>query len=111
MILAGVIDLMFRSRIEEVARRVGRTVEVVRDPNALVERARSGPDLVLIDLDDAALRPIETIAAIRRECPDIRIVGFLSHVHRGLQQEAMAAGCTEAIARGEFTKRLPEILT
>lgn len=111
MILAGVIDLMFRSRIEEVARRVGREVEVVRDPDALVERARAGATLILIDLDSAAFRPIETIAAIRRENPHVRIVGFLSHVHRDVQQKAMEAGCTEAIPRGEFTKRLSEILT
>lgn len=107
MILAAVPDLLFRSRIQEVARHLGAQVQVVRDPESLLTQARLGPSLIVIDLE---AMPVETVASIRVEFPKVRIVGFLSHVHRELREAALKAGCTEALARSEFTKRLPEIL-
>jgi len=81
---------------------------MVRDAPALLSEIQSRPSLVVIDLEAI---PVETVQAIRRESPELRIIGFLSHVHRELRAQALEAGCTEALARSEFTKRLSEILT
>ncbi|GEM_PF-837460 len=109
MILAAVPDLLFRSRIGEVARLRGIEVRFVRDPETLANEAASAT-LLLLDLDAEALRPVETIAEVRKRAPEVRILGFLSHVNRELRERAVQAGCSETQSRGEFTRQLPEIL-
>lgn len=104
MILAAVPDLMFRSRIGEVARAKSVEIRFVRTTEELVSGA-PGATLVLLDLD----RGPDAVAEIRKAAPGVRVLGFYSHVNRDVRDRAVAAGA-ETMTRGEFTRRLPEIL-
>jgi hypothetical protein len=98
MILAAVPDLMFRSKISEAAKANGVEVRFVRDPEAMLREA-PGASLVLVDLDHDALR--EAVPQLKG-----RVIGFGSHVY----PERLAV-CEEAMTRGQFARRLPELLT
>ena len=112
-VLAGIKDLMFRSRVEEVAKHLGTEITFAKDSNDVLLRAlASSPTLILLDLDDARFSPVETISALRREdkTKETTIIGYLSHVNVDVAARAREAGCSETLPRSEFTARLPEIL-
>jgi CheY-like chemotaxis protein len=114
MILAAVDDLLFSSKIRNVARRLGLDVIFARSMEAILERTRAErPSLVIVDLNGTSMRPVESIAAIRAD-PTLgrtRIVGFVSHVQVDLIEAARTAGADEVMARSAFTASLPDILS
>ena len=126
MVLAVVDDLLFSSKIRAVAAGAGESVAFVRNPdNIAAALAEHQPRLVLIDLDRDALRPVETIAAIRATfgaansgatsstalpAPAPRIIGFGAHVNVARLQAAREAGADQALARSAFVAALPSLL-
>jgi len=109
---ALVDDLMFLSRIREAARGVGADVQAVRDVAGLLEAARAGARLALIDLDSARLPWREALLALRADAAlaGVRAVGFFSHVHAERARDALAAGCTQALPRSVFVRDLDALL-
>jgi CheY-like chemotaxis protein len=112
-VLAIVSDLLFRSKIDEVARRLGLEMRVARSLEQLDRHlARGEPAVTLVDLEAETL---DTSAAIRRirAAPwgaGARIVGFAGHTNVGAIQAGRAAGAGVVLARSAFTAQLPELL-
>jgi DNA-binding NarL/FixJ family response regulator len=113
MILAAVDDLLFSSKIRNVAKQLGIELVFARTPaEILAEVRRRKPALAIFDLDSARAEPLATIAALKQD-PDlaaIRTLGFVSHVHTGLIEAARRAGADEILARSAFVATLPAIL-
>lgn len=107
-LLAAIPDLFFGSKVSGVASQLGIEVRFAASRAALVEGARSGADLVLIDLDAAVIDPLGAIREIR--AGGARVVAFASHVHAGRLAEARAAGCDEVLTRGSLARSLPALL-
>jgi hypothetical protein len=93
MIAAVVPDLMDRSRFADV------DITFIRQP-ADTEDA----ELVVVDLDRCS--DVAGFGALQ-----IPSIGFGAHVDAGGLQEARAAGFDRVVARSEFFRRLPEILS
>lgn len=108
MILALVDDLLFRSKIREVARRAGVAVVFPRNASEVLETARDNPSLAVVDLHAEKLDPLGSLAALRAE--GIPTIGFFAHVQTDVAQAALEAGATEVMPRSVFAARLPEIL-
>jgi CheY-like chemotaxis protein len=112
-IIVGVADLIFRAKVSETARQVGRASIAATSPDAIVERAAShGAALVVIDLGDERLDPFETIRRLKAspETREARVVGFFSHVHTELRDRAREAGCDVVLPRSAFVARLARVL-
>jgi len=110
-VIALVDDLMFLSRIREAARGTGAQVRSVRGPKDLVEAARDGGRLVLVDADSSRLPWEKAVRALRgAEGDSVPVVAFLSHVHKSRAEAARAAGCTRVLARGAFVQELPRLI-
>lgn len=93
MIAALVPDLMDRSRFGDV------DITFIRQP------ADAGDaELVVVDLDRCA--DVAGFGALQ-----IPSIGFGAHVDADGLQEARAAGFDRVLARSEFFRRLPEILS
>jgi len=106
-VVAAIPDLLFRSKVIEAAKALSVSLETVRDPDELIRRVREEkPKLVLIDLQAAVLRPLETL----RTLGDLPVVGYLAHEQTELREQALAAGCTEVLTKGQFSASLPAIL-
>lgn len=111
-VIALVDDLMFLSRIREAARGASLDVKTARKTEDVLESARAGACLLLLDLDSSRLHWAEAVTLVRADpaLTTLPIVGFLSHVNADTAREARAAGCTHVLARSAFVHELPQIL-
>jgi CheY-like chemotaxis protein len=108
-ILVAVRDLLFRSKIQAAAERLGVAVRFAPRGAPLVEAARElGEGTVLADLGEpGALEQIRAARAAAR----IRVVGFLGHLEADLARAAAEAGVDEVLTRGQLVQRLDDVLT
>ena len=112
-IIVAVVDLIFRAKIAETARQVGRASVVATSPGAVLERAAAHhAALVVVDLADERLDPFTTIRGLKEapETRDARVLGFYSHVRTDLRDQARAAGCDVVLPRSAFVARLARLL-
>jgi PleD family two-component response regulator len=112
-VLAVVSDLFFSAKINEAAKRAGVTLEYVTAEKDVLEKARSNPALIILDLNFDAVRPVELIGKLKgnADLKHIRLIGFLSHVQTELKMKAQEAGCDQVMPRSAFSMNLPQILS
>jgi CheY-like chemotaxis protein len=111
-ILVVMQDLFFGVKITDAAKRLGVKAEFIKTADQLLEQLGESPIVVVIDLSFQAIGPIELIRKIRAnpaQC-SVRIVAFLSHVHKDLMQQAQEAGCDIVVPRSTFSQDLNPIL-
>jgi CheY-like chemotaxis protein len=111
-VLAVMSDLFFSVKINDAAKKLGMTAEFVKDKAVALQKAKSNPPLIILDLNCAAADPLDLISQIKNdpETAGIAMVGFVSHVETELRQRAQAAGCDTVVARSAFAQNLPGIL-
>jgi CheY-like chemotaxis protein len=112
-VLAGIDDLFFLAKVRSTARALGIRLMEASDPQELIASLEATrPDLIILDLNCAACRPLEFIERIKHDPQHkiVPIVGFLSHVQVQLERAASQAGCDRVLPRSEFSAGLAEIL-
>ncbi len=108
-ILAAIHDLMFSSKVNAAAQ--GKPISWLPRGTPLAEHvAKERPDVVLVDLANPKLDAINAIAVIKRETPGCTIIGYVDHTREDLIGAAQAAGADQVMSKGEFARRLPELL-
>lgn len=105
-------DLMFISKVKEVARAAGGEVTVARSESAL-EKAQSecaSASVLLIDLEKSGVS-LESLSSRVSHLSQNgwRVVSFFSHVHEELAHKANELGLGEVMPRSRFVKLLPEL--
>ena len=111
-ILAVLDDLFFTVKINESAKRAGLPVEFVKSEQDVLEKAKSLPALIILDLNYAGVDPLNLVQRLKSE-PETRgisVLGYVSHVQGELKQKAHEAGCNMVLARSAFSQNLPQIL-
>lgn len=111
-VLAVVSDLFFSVKIMDAAKRAGMAVEMVKDPDEVLVKAKSKPSVIIFDLNFEDAQPLDLIAKIKAsaECKGVSLIGYLSHVQGELKQAAQEAGCDMVMARSAFSQNLHLIL-
>ena len=99
-----VTDLLFTSKIREVAKQLGVEAAAVRDVATLAAAAPTA-GLVIVDLRLPAA--LDALAAL--ESVAVTKVGFIDHERVDVMETARARGC-RAYAKGAFAKELPSLL-
>jgi CheY-like chemotaxis protein len=104
-------DLFFSVKLTDAAKRCGLTLEFVKDPKEVLEKAKEAPSLIVFDLNFEAAGPLQLIAKLkgRPETKGISLIGFLSHVQGELKQQAQEAGCDMVMARSALSQNLLQI--
>ncbi len=113
IILAAVDDMFFAARIRATAEAVGVNIKFFRGVDALISSAaEQAPQLILVDLHNEKLDPIDLAHALRskEQLKSTPLLGFFSHVQVDLKQAAIEAGYDEVLARSVFSRDLAEIL-
>src|SRR4030095_12979439 len=116
-VIAVVDDMFFASKIRATAEALGVNVSFPRSKDAVIEKLTQGqpdlllPDLILIDLHNQKIDPVELAKEIKTQQPTVTLLGFFSHVEVELQQNALSAGFDRVIPRSVFSRDLAEILT
>ncbi|MBS2032264.1 MAG: hypothetical protein JST54_30470 [Deltaproteobacteria bacterium] len=103
MILIVGANLMFASKILETARALGLSAAQAAPDSAELGNAK----LVLLDLEKLGADGVRAL----RERTKARLVGYASHVADDALSAARAAGCDEVLTRGQFSARLPQLLS
>jgi len=105
-------DLFFAATIIDIAKKLGMTVQLLKDRETVLEQIKAKPFAVIFDLNYAAADPIRVIQQIRAnpETQGIRTIGFVSHVQVELKARAQQAGCDVVLPRSAFTQKLPDLL-
>lgn len=108
-ILAAIHDLMFSSKVQAAAQ--GRPITwLKRGTRVADEVAREKPDVLLIDLASPQLDAVNAIREIKKEGGPT-VIGYVDHTREDLIEAARAAGCDQVLSKGEFARRLPELLS
>ncbi len=102
-------DMLFTSKLREVAKQLGVSVQAAPDPASLV-RGAAGARLVIVDLRlDRALEALDALAADPAAAA-VRRVGFVDHERVEVMDAARAKGCERVLTKGQFSKELPTLL-
>ena len=110
-VLAVVNDLFFSVKITDAAKRSGLELEFVKDSAQVLEKAKTRPSLIILDLNFDAVDPLALIGTLK-QTPDTRgvsLIGYLSHVQGELKQQAQEAGCDMVLARSAFSQNMGQI--
>lgn len=102
-------DLLFSSKIREVASQVGVDVEPFRNPQQLAEAAKTAK-LVIIDLRLPEAMTVLDLIAADPASSAVTSVGFIGHEEIELMDLATKKGCKKVMAKGGFSTALPGIL-
>lgn len=111
-VLAVLDDLFFRVKISDAVKRSGLEAEFLNKEEDVIERAKQGAMLIIIDLNINSLRPMSLISKLKdsAQTKGISVIGFVSHVQGELKQKAHETGCDMVMARSAFSQNLPQIL-
>lgn len=112
-ILAAVDDMFFAAKIRATAEALGVTLKFHRRLEGLVEAASGqSPDLIIVDLHNEKLDPIELARVLKADegSRTIPLLGFFSHVQTELQRAAVEAGYDQVMPRSVFSRDLAQIL-
>ena len=113
MIVCAIDDLIFSIKISTAAKQLKADIYFERTPDKVVETVRGKkPSLVIFDLNSTRMRPLDAVAALKRdpELAAIRTLGFVSHTDVATIEAARASGIDVVLARSAFTAQLGEIL-
>lgn len=105
-------DLMFISKVKEVASAAQGQVKVARSLAALEQAVAdsSEPGALMIDLEKNTIEQEALVEVTRRLSPlGWRVVSFFSHVHEEVGDKAAKLGLGEVMPRSRFVKVLPSL--
>src|ERR1700757_625009 len=110
-VLAVVNDLFFSVKITDAAKRSGMELEFVKDSDAVIEKAKTKPSLIIFDLNFDAVGPLDLIGRLKTEqdTRGISLIGYLSHIQGELKLQAQEAGCDMVLARSAFSQNMSQI--
>jgi len=111
-IVAGIPDLFFASKVSGAAKRLGIAVQLVTSRSALLEGAKSGPDLIVADLDAVAVDAVGVARELHAETDQgrPRMIAFGSHIYGERLAAAKLAGYDDVLTKGQLAARIPGIL-
>lgn len=112
-VLAVMSDLLFRSKIDDAARRNGLQLRAAKSIEQLDRHLGNGePAVVFVDLEADSPDPEAAIRRIRELAGEsaVRIIGFAGHTNVDAIEAGRAAGATLVLARSGLTSQLPTLL-
>jgi len=111
-ILAVMEDLFFMVKINESAKRAGFHVEFVKSEEDALDKAKTKPPLIIVDLNYHGVDPLHLIHKLKStaETKATTVIGYLSHVQGELKQKAQEGGYDMVLVRSAFSQNLPQIL-
>ena len=113
MVLVVISDLLFRSRIDDVARRLNVPLRVAKSVEQLERHLANGaPAMAIVDLEIETMDPAETVTRIRNAAggADTRLIAFAGHTNLDAIRAGRAAGAGVVLARSAFVTQLPALL-
>jgi hypothetical protein len=103
-------DLLFSSKLESAAKRLGASIKIVASPQEVQkDLGMATPKALLVNLDFVGRQP-EFLSKLVRE-KSCRIIGYYSHVNKPLAEDARQIGINIVITRGELVGKLDDTIS
>lgn len=105
-------DLLFRSKIDDAARRAGVPLRVAKSVEQLDRHlGRATPAVVLMDLEMEGLDTPAMLARLRATpaAATVPVIGFAGHTNVEVIRAARAGG-VQVMARSAFVAELPALM-
>ena len=111
-VLAAVNNLFFVGKLQSAAKQASVLLTFASSEDDLLEKAREGAELVVLDLGDQEMDAVEAIKKLRSapETSNLRMLAFVRHTDPDRAEQARQAGCERVIARSEFSVQLVDLL-
>jgi PleD family two-component response regulator len=110
-ILAITSDLFLQSRIEELARSLGKTAKMVTTENDLITDTSSNkPELVILDLASSDYDPFSCARRLKEMPVPPKMMGMFPHIRADLRVRAQEVGVDFIVPNSSFLKTLKTIL-
>jgi hypothetical protein len=106
-VLGCISDLMSSTRLQDASRALDQECVIVRRPEGLLD-AIAGVDLVVVDLDIATGDGVDAVRIAHDA--GVAVIAYGGHVAAERLQGARDAGADAVFTRGDFVRRLPELL-
>lgn len=106
MVAALSRDVFFGMRIRTVLKKLGYEMKLCKTEQELVEAA-PGAVMILVDFNI----PVDWDALIPVVEGEIPVLAFGAHTNVDGFRAAKTAGVTRVVSNGEFSRRLPALLT
>jgi DNA-binding NarL/FixJ family response regulator len=109
-------DLLFGSRVQGSLAAAGEDVQLVTDRESLREAVQGGsdsvPEVLVVDLTDAALRGADEVRALgdAGALSRTRTLGFYSHVEAEARERAQRAGFDLVVPRSRMAREGAELV-
>lgn len=103
-------DFEMGTRIADVAVALGKEPVFPADLPPADQVLPRDTFMVILDLSDKEYWPLELVRTIRRENPELPIVGFVSQVQKQFHSEARDAGCNWVLPRSSLIQNLPTLI-
>jgi len=109
-------DLLFGSRVQGSLAAAGEDVQLVSDRESLRAAVRGGsdraPEVLVVDLTDAALRGADEVRALGEAgaLSRTRTLGFYSHVEAEARERAQRAGFDLVVPRSRMAREGAELV-
>jgi len=107
-------DLLFRSRIDDVARRLGFELRVATSAERLERHLANGvePSVAVVDLECDTLDAAGAIGRLRGMPwgTGLRIVAYAGHTNVAALRAGRTAGAEVVLPRSAFVTQLPALL-
>jgi CheY-like chemotaxis protein len=111
-VLAIITDLMFRSKIDDAARRAGVPLRVAKSVDQLERHlGNATPAVVLMDLEMEGLDAGAMLERLRATpaAANVPVIGFAGHTNVEVIRAARADG-VQVMARSAFVAELPALM-
>jgi DNA-binding NarL/FixJ family response regulator len=109
-------DLLFGSRVQGSLAAAGEDVQLVTDRESLRAAVQGGsdsaPEVLVVDLTDAALRGADEVRALgdAGALSRTRTLGFYSHVEAEARERAQRAGFDLVVPRSRMAREGAELV-
>ncbi len=77
--------------------------------NGLLEKAAQS-SLVLINLGFAGEKALELVRALRKDWPELPIIGYCGHEEKELMESGLAAGATAVVPNSQISLNLKKVI-
>jgi DNA-binding NarL/FixJ family response regulator len=111
-VLVAIHDLMFSSKVTAASRGKAGVSYLPRGSKIVdhIKAAAIKPDVLLVDLASANLDAVNATKALKVDHPGLIVIGYVDHTREDVMAAARAAGVDQVMSKGEFARRLPELL-
>jgi PleD family two-component response regulator len=112
-ILVAVNDIFFYTKVRDVLRANGYTIEKARTQQDIADKASSiAPSIIILDMNDMAVNSFQALETLKTDSRlnAIPTLAFANHEEVDTWNRARALGVTKIVSRNEMSAHLRELV-